>query len=131
MNANATTGISELTAQELDQVTGGASWSQGMSDGEFAFVIGLGAAMVYGAFVGLWDWLFGSLHPRFDEYPETGVKGTEWILERSAAPREIASAWVRQMIYPFVMIYGSVAVALGRARPLPPRVELLSSGSDP
>jgi hypothetical protein len=59
MNANATTGIRELTAQELDQVTGGASWSQGMSDGEFAFVIGLGAAMVYGAFVGLWDWLFG------------------------------------------------------------------------
>jgi sterol desaturase/sphingolipid hydroxylase (fatty acid hydroxylase superfamily) len=68
----------------------------------------------------LWDWLFGSLHPRFDEYPETGVEGTEWILERSAAPRELASAWVRQMIYPLVMICGSVAVALGRARPLPP-----------
>lgn len=32
MNAHATNAIRELNAQELDQVTGGASWTQGMSD---------------------------------------------------------------------------------------------------
>lgn len=59
----------------------------------------------------LWDWLLGSLHPRFDEYPKTGVSGTEWILERNATPLGLASAWGRQMIYPFATIYRSLTTA--------------------
>jgi hypothetical protein len=62
MNANVTTGIRELTAQELDQVTGGTSLIEGMSNGEamtFGFVIsGLIAGAAYGLGC-LIDWLFG------------------------------------------------------------------------
>jgi hypothetical protein len=59
MDVNATTGIRELTAQELDQVTGGASWSEGMTGGEWGFIISVGGAVLYGAVAGLLEWLFG------------------------------------------------------------------------
>jgi hypothetical protein len=60
MNANATTGIRELTAQELDHVTGGeistGGWNTGWGVGAAAVFITGAVMAVAGAF---WDWLFG------------------------------------------------------------------------
>jgi hypothetical protein len=59
MNAHATTAIRELTAQELDQVTGGAPLTHGMSVGEVFFAGGIIGSVVAGAITCLFDWLFG------------------------------------------------------------------------
>ena len=51
MDANATTEIRELSAQELDQVSGGFILE--------AYVITMAAVVVCGSVGGLWEWLFG------------------------------------------------------------------------
>jgi hypothetical protein len=57
MNAHVTTGIRELTAQELDQVTGGLKAND--PEVEWALIgVTIGTAFITGA-VALWDWLFG------------------------------------------------------------------------
>ena len=61
MNANEMTAIRELTVQELDQVTGGATISAGdTGDGllvwaSLSVMVGCAAALGNA----LWDWLFG------------------------------------------------------------------------
>lgn len=62
----------------------------------------------YGERLVIWDFLFGTLHRNFSDYPETGVKNTEWIIEKSGKPSELIRAWCAQMIYPFYMIGKSV-----------------------
>jgi hypothetical protein len=58
MNANATTGIRELTALEMDEVAGGLTYQEAVEYGQMG-VIG-GIAFVVGAGIGaLLDWLFG------------------------------------------------------------------------
>jgi hypothetical protein len=58
MNAHATTGIRELTAQELNEVTGG--WSRDTSyDAGAVFLTSSIAIAVVTGFATLWDWLFG------------------------------------------------------------------------
>jgi hypothetical protein len=59
MNASVTTGVRELSAQELDQVTGGLGVATGMSDGEFWFAVGIGASFIASGITALFDWLFG------------------------------------------------------------------------
>jgi len=61
----------------------------------------------------LWDYLFWTLSPDRASYPETGVAGTEHILETGLSPIDIVKAWLRQTIYPFAMIYGDVRVRFG------------------
>jgi lactobin A/cerein 7B family class IIb bacteriocin len=51
MNVQETTGIRELTAQELDQVNGGVILE--------AYVITMAAVVLSGSLGGLWEWLFG------------------------------------------------------------------------
>jgi sterol desaturase/sphingolipid hydroxylase (fatty acid hydroxylase superfamily) len=51
-----------------------------------------------------WDWLFGTIYKDFDAYPETGIKGYEWIEEKSARPFDLIKAFVLQFVYPFWMI---------------------------
>lgn len=63
----------------------------------------------------LWDWLFGTLHKNFNTYTGTGVKGCEWMEERSATPLGLAAAWMRQFVYPFRMIAADVRRSLLRA----------------
>jgi sterol desaturase/sphingolipid hydroxylase (fatty acid hydroxylase superfamily) len=52
----------------------------------------------------VWDWLFGTQSRDFDVYPDTGVKGLEWIEEKGAGPLALIKAWLLQFIYPFWMI---------------------------
>jgi hypothetical protein len=58
MNASATTGSRELSAQELDQVTGGLNYNVS-ENGEYAISFVLIGAMVGSVVGALWDWLFG------------------------------------------------------------------------
>ena len=55
MNANATTEIRELTAQELDQVNGGLIFEAAA----LAIMISCGSGAIFGAIGYLADWLFG------------------------------------------------------------------------
>ena len=57
MNVQETTGIRELTVEELDHVTGGFTY--GMTNGEAGFLTGVFTFVVGGAIMGLLDWLFG------------------------------------------------------------------------
>ena len=59
MNVQETTGIRELTVEELDHVTGGQSFTYGMTNGEAGFLAGVFTFVVGGAIMGLLDWLFG------------------------------------------------------------------------
>jgi len=58
----------------------------------------------FGERLTLWDWLFGTIYKDFDAYPETGVKGCEWIEEKSSHPFNLIKAFVLQLVYPFWMI---------------------------
>jgi lactobin A/cerein 7B family class IIb bacteriocin len=55
MNANATTEIRELTAQELDQVNGGLIFEAAA----IALMISCGSGALFGAIGHVVDWLFG------------------------------------------------------------------------
>jgi sterol desaturase/sphingolipid hydroxylase (fatty acid hydroxylase superfamily) len=54
----------------------------------------------------LFDWLFGTLHPRFDEYPATGV-ATYTVTDPppGAGPLAVMMAATRHMIYPFAAVW--------------------------
>ena len=58
----------------------------------------------YGERLTLWDWAFGTLYTGYDEYPATGVRGTEWIVERTFSPVGLVASWSKQMVYPFYKI---------------------------
>lgn len=61
MTTHATTAIRELSAQELDQVTGGSSFTEGMSPAEQGmalFTLSILGACVCTAVAALIDWLF-------------------------------------------------------------------------
>jgi len=60
MNANATTAIRELSAQELDQVTGGITHTAGeMDTTTLYFVTAFAGAAIGSLLAGFFDWLFG------------------------------------------------------------------------
>lgn len=63
----------------------------------------------------IWDWMFGTWHRDFDVYPSSGVKGCEWIEEKSANPISLGGAWLLQFFYPFYMIGSDIAKVLSRA----------------
>ncbi|MEM1439241.1 MAG: sterol desaturase family protein [Pseudomonadota bacterium] len=63
----------------------------------------------YGERLVIWDQLFRSHYPGLDDYPETGVKDADWVVEKSHSPKELGRAFVAQMVYPFYMIYRSIA----------------------
>lgn len=70
----------------------------------------------FGERLAIWDWMFGTLHKDFHAYPETGVKGCEWIEEQGARPLSLLRAWSFQMIYPFRAIGLDIYRGLIRAK---------------
>jgi sterol desaturase/sphingolipid hydroxylase (fatty acid hydroxylase superfamily) len=48
----------------------------------------------------VWDLLFGTLHPRFDEYPEIGIEGYP-VVEESTSLVKVAGYAVGHFLYPF------------------------------
>jgi hypothetical protein len=58
MNASVTTGIRELSAQELDQVTGGLNYNLSQN-GEAMAIGAIVGTMVASVVLGFFEWLFG------------------------------------------------------------------------
>jgi sterol desaturase/sphingolipid hydroxylase (fatty acid hydroxylase superfamily) len=57
----------------------------------------------------VWDWLFGTLHPDRELYPETGLPDAAYPLETSAGPVAIVRQTAAQYLYPFRVILGATA----------------------
>jgi sterol desaturase/sphingolipid hydroxylase (fatty acid hydroxylase superfamily) len=55
----------------------------------------------YGAWFTVWDWMFGTIYPKFDEYPATGVKDVYFPPPKSFKPHAWAADFGRQMWHPF------------------------------
>ncbi len=48
----------------------------------------------------IWDYLFGTLHPCFDEYPEIGIEGYP-VAEVSTSPHKVVGYAIANFLYPF------------------------------
>jgi sterol desaturase/sphingolipid hydroxylase (fatty acid hydroxylase superfamily) len=55
----------------------------------------------------LWDYLFGTLHPRFDEYPPIGVAGYP-VVEESFAPWRVVGYALGHLAYPFRALWSDL-----------------------
>jgi sterol desaturase/sphingolipid hydroxylase (fatty acid hydroxylase superfamily) len=79
----------------------------------------------YGALLSVWDRLFGTLHRRYDEYPETGVDDANFPLEQGHSVFWVVTSPIRQLLYPFTKLWikrnpaaiASLAALSGRAVP--------------
>ncbi len=71
--------------------------------------------MNYGEHLIIWDWLFRTMEKDTEVYPDTGIGYGEFIEERSRTPWGLLVMWVKQCVYPFMMIGRSVGGALARA----------------
>jgi len=58
----------------------------------------------FGAFLSVWDWLFGTQYHSGDDYPQTGIADAEFPHEVSAAGLNLIITPLRQLLYPFVAI---------------------------
>jgi sterol desaturase/sphingolipid hydroxylase (fatty acid hydroxylase superfamily) len=64
----------------------------------------------------IWDLFFGTMYPRFDEYPDTGVADYP-IEETSSRPGALLRTLIGHALYPFVMIYRSVRCPVVETEP--------------
>jgi sterol desaturase/sphingolipid hydroxylase (fatty acid hydroxylase superfamily) len=58
----------------------------------------------FGVIFSIWDRLFGTLYPNYDEYPSTGVSDAGFPLERQVGCLLVMTNYAFQMLYPFQMI---------------------------
>jgi sterol desaturase/sphingolipid hydroxylase (fatty acid hydroxylase superfamily) len=58
----------------------------------------------FGVIFSVWDRLFGTLYPHYDEYPSTGVEDLGFSLEREVGVLAVTRNYISQMLYPFCMI---------------------------
>lgn len=58
----------------------------------------------FGAFLSIWDYLFGTQYRKYDEYPATGITDKEFPSETSASLQNVLLTPIRQTIYPFQQI---------------------------
>jgi sterol desaturase/sphingolipid hydroxylase (fatty acid hydroxylase superfamily) len=52
----------------------------------------------------VWDYLFGTIHTRFDEYPEIGIDGYP-VVEKSTSLINVAGYAIRNFLYPFQALW--------------------------
>jgi sterol desaturase/sphingolipid hydroxylase (fatty acid hydroxylase superfamily) len=57
-----------------------------------------------GTYFTIWDRLFGTLYPHYDEYPATGIPDGRFPCEKSLNPLHLAGNFVRQFFYPFGLV---------------------------
>lgn len=60
----------------------------------------------FGVILTVWDRMFGTMHPRFDEYPVTGVDGADFAPPDGWSPGKWAASLVAQFLYPFRQLAG-------------------------
>jgi sterol desaturase/sphingolipid hydroxylase (fatty acid hydroxylase superfamily) len=64
----------------------------------------------FGVIFSIWDRLFGTLYPNYDEYPSTGVADTRFPIERQVGYLLVMRNYVSQLLYPFLMIQGRLNI---------------------
>lgn len=69
----------------------------------------------FGERLAIWDWMFGTLHKGFSDYPETGVRGCEQLEEQSTNLVGLGRTFLRQFMYPFRAIAADIKISLERA----------------
>jgi sterol desaturase/sphingolipid hydroxylase (fatty acid hydroxylase superfamily) len=60
----------------------------------------------FGTLFTIWDRLFGTLYPHYDEYPDTGVDDERFPLERHVGGLALLKNYAAQFVYPFRMLIG-------------------------
>lgn len=55
----------------------------------------------FGVVLTVWDRLFGTLYPQYDEYPPTGVEGVDFQPPAGFTPGGWLGSFSRQLVYPF------------------------------
>lgn len=55
----------------------------------------------FGVILTVWDRLFGTMYPHFDEYPETGVDEVDFSLPDRLTPKAWLGSFWTQLAYPF------------------------------
>lgn len=70
----------------------------------------------YGAFLCVWDRLFGTQHPDEQSYPDTGITDERFPCEHSISPAQLLIKPVEQLLYPIYVIAGSLFTGLRRRR---------------
>lgn len=60
----------------------------------------------FGVVFTVWDRLFGTLYPHYDEYPDTGIADGRFPLEQSRGVRGVLGSLVAQFCYPFRLLAG-------------------------
>ncbi len=50
----------------------------------------------------IWDFIFGTQHLDFDEYPQTGIEDERFPIEKSGRTRSLLRSTIGQLIYPFL-----------------------------
>lgn len=58
----------------------------------------------FGVVFSIWDRLCGTLHPHYDEYPETGVAGLAFVPPATLSPWAWLNDYLRQFWYPFARL---------------------------
>jgi sterol desaturase/sphingolipid hydroxylase (fatty acid hydroxylase superfamily) len=60
----------------------------------------------FSAYFTLWDRVFGTFHPHYDEYPATGIPNTCFPYEQDARRRNPLTTFWAQLVYPFRLMLG-------------------------
>jgi hypothetical protein len=72
----------------------------------------------FGVIFSIWDRLFGTLYPHYDEYPSTGVPDTGFPLERQVGCLAVMRNYVSQLLYPFQMIQHRLKNSITHTSPM-------------
>ena len=59
----------------------------------------------FGSILSIWDYLFGTQHRGYEEYPETGIDDHQFPHEASFKGISLIVTPLKQLIYPFQLIY--------------------------
>lgn len=68
----------------------------------------------FGVILTVWDRLFGTLYPHYDEYPATGVEGVNLQPPARLSARQWTMSFVEQFLYPFRQFRRADGRASGR-----------------
>ncbi len=62
----------------------------------------------FGVMISLWDRLFGTLHSKYDEYPETGIPDPSFPVEQQHSNH--CATLIQQLIYPFQKVFRTSSI---------------------
>ncbi len=70
----------------------------------------------FGSILSVWDYLFGTQHRQYADYPPTGVADPHFPLENSGSLGTVLVLPIRQTFYPFRQVYQRASALFGRLK---------------